>query len=567
MVGTIALICAVVALAVAVWVLVQVRSNAIAQTERAALAAQASIALDNQRERLRDLGRQFERQLSRIETQLATLQSEVSNQELDASARASEIQSCQRALASLRTDHARSVASISETQNVVRAGESLTAELKESVTALSSRQAELVADQSTASLKETVLGLAPVVNQLARRDANHSQRLIELELESTRNGASTASTLEAMQREVDALQRNQSAQVSRLEKSVVASVEAESRASKAELLAATAVASGADARSESSAANQTAIDAHTKATEAIQRAADARGKAAEASQEATVAQSKATEAAEAAAGVDQRLRTDVDALTTKLSDSADMLSGSAFHRMPRVMTADDRRSSAAVAETLNVELKTTEIGYLYSKVSAVERRCRGRMATLAATAVARAITCLATEGDDLRILEIGTLHGVSAAYLHEVIAARYPNFHQTLIDPFEGYYGVRGIDLSTPVPVTEELVRHNMNCVGATLSDYTIVKGKSEDDAVLEHFAEANFELIVIDGDHSYEGVERDFFNYADKVLAGGLLIVDDYDGPSWPEVTRFVDEVAKSDARFDFVFGRDRTAVFRKLP
>jgi len=47
--------------------------------------------------------------------------------------------------------------------------------------------------------------------------------------------------------------------------------------------------------------------------------------------------------------------------------------------------------------------------------------------------------------------------------------------------------------------------------------------------AVASAFPDAYFDLVYIDGDHSYEGVKQDLEKYIPKVKSNGLIVMDDY--------------------------------------
>lgn len=51
-----------------------------------------------------------------------------------------------------------------------------------------------------------------------------------------------------------------------------------------------------------------------------------------------------------------------------------------------------------------------------------------------------------------------------------------------------------------------------------------------------------NFDLIFLDGDHTFEVVRKELSGFWAKVNEGGVLAGDDYD---WPEVKKAVDEFA----------------------
>ena len=95
--------------------------------------------------------------------------------------------------------------------------------------------------------------------------------------------------------------------------------------------------------------------------------------------------------------------------------------------------------------------------------------------------------------------------------------------------------------------------------------DFRLLQGYSTDDDILEQASDVRYDLVIIDADHSYDGIRLDFERYADVVDKDGLLIVDDYGTDDWPDVQRYTDEVIRYDPRFDFVGAASRTAVFRR--
>ena len=206
----------------------------------------------------------------------------------------------------------------------------------------------------------------------------------------------------------------------------------------------------------------------------------------------------------------------------------------------------------------------SHIRYLEHAVPALEARLRGRLAAPTASMVLRSLVVMAAP-DPTRLLEIGTLYGLSAAFLHETVQPKKKGLHQVVIDPFFGYYGQDNPDLFTPIPVIEDVFVENMRRVGAQAEDFDVVVGLAEDEAIQTQFANKKFDVLIIDGDHSYEGVKRDYENYAGHVPSGGYVIIDDYRGPSWPEVTEYVDEVVFTDDRFELVTGELRTAVVKR--
>lgn len=246
---------------------------------------------------------------------------------------------------------------------------------------------------------------------------------------------------------------------------------------------------------------------------------------------------------------------------------ADRLGGQPIHGSKRSLDDDALETLLEIAPVLGLDwLNERPLRYMEHAVGALEARLRGRLAAPVEAMILRAMVAMAAPSDDVKVLEIGTLYGLSACYFHEVVRPQRSSLHQTIVDPFMGYYDEGAPDLFTPIPITEAVAAENLQRVGATVDDYELIVGLSEDAKVRAQLADHRFDVVVIDGDHSYDGVRRDFENYAGHVVPGGFVIIDDYQGPSWPDVTRYVDETVFPDERFEVVTGQLRTAVVRRL-
>jgi len=268
--------------------------------------------------------------------------------------------------------------------------------------------------------------------------------------------------------------------------------------------------------------------------------------------------------------LNEKLRTRLDeAVSTgrHARSLAEKLGGRPIHGSLRFLSDETVEELQRAAETLGLSWATErQLRYMEHAVISLEARLRGRLAAPVEAMILRALVVMATESREPKVLEIGTLYGLSAAYFHEVVSPQKRAFHQTIVDPFMGYYEEGAPDLFTPIPISRQVAEENLARVGASRDDFEIVVGLSEDDEVQSHLRDRRFDVVVIDGDHSYDGVRRDFENYAGHIVEGGYLIVDDYRGPSWPEVTRYVDETIFVDQRFEVVTGELRTAVVRRI-
>ena len=55
-----------------------------------------------------------------------------------------------------------------------------------------------------------------------------------------------------------------------------------------------------------------------------------------------------------------------------------------------------------------------------------------------------------------------------------------------------------------------------------------LIKGYSTDASIFQELPEEEFDVIYVDGDHSFEVVKKDLLNYTPKIKKGGYLITDD---------------------------------------
>lgn len=219
-----------------------------------------------------------------------------------------------------------------------------------------------------------------------------------------------------------------------------------------------------------------------------------------------------------------------------------------------------------VGKQLGLSIEHSELRYLERKVQQIEAICEGRLATTAEDAVARVFAARSCGGDSLQILEIGVLFGLGSGFMHTALAPFFDSVKLHLLDPFDGYYGSDHLDPLTGQKVTRAAVERNLRRLAIDKDEYEIIEGFSTDDGVQRKAKEAApYDVVVIDGDHSYDGVREDFERYAEYVKPSGVLIVDDYGSEDWPEVTKFVDETIVNDGRFEQVAVLSRTAIFRR--
>jgi cephalosporin hydroxylase len=206
------------------------------------------------------------------------------------------------------------------------------------------------------------------------------------------------------------------------------------------------------------------------------------------------------------------------------------------------------------------------LAYLADRICVLEGHLRGRLATTIEDAVLRCAVAKSIKSERVDILEIGTLFGIGGAMLHEAVRSSGREVHLTLLDPLEGYYSRDSLDIVTQHPVDEPTLRANLALAQIPKEDVTLIKAFSTDPDALAAAAERRYDMLVIDGDHSYSGVAADFRLYGPLVKVGGYILFDDYGQPDWPDVKRYVDEEMPSCDWCAMVGVEWRTAVFRVI-
>jgi FkbM family methyltransferase len=206
------------------------------------------------------------------------------------------------------------------------------------------------------------------------------------------------------------------------------------------------------------------------------------------------------------------------------------------------------------------------IGYFANKVCFVEDRCTGRLATNIEDALLRLLVARAANGQELSVMEIGTLFGIGLASVHEAVRGCFARIHLSAVDPLDGYYDKGRADLLTKMPVTEDVFWNNLRQVDVPDDSVTLIKHLSTDEQAVGLAAQRAYDVLIVDGDHSYEGVANDFVKYSDLIRADGYLVFDDYDSREWPAVKQYVDDYVRKDPRFRFVGADWRTAIFQRV-
>ncbi|WP_432080342.1 class I SAM-dependent methyltransferase [Streptomyces sp. WAC 04229] len=163
------------------------------------------------------------------------------------------------------------------------------------------------------------------------------------------------------------------------------------------------------------------------------------------------------------------------------------------------------------------------------------------------------------------VLEIGTLYGMFSTGLIRMLERDGRGPSLTIVDPFAGVQLQPGTTVRpdpTGTPVDEHAVRTNLALAGRAGAAARIRRGYSEDPETRAAVSDRAYGVIVVDGDHSAEGVRQDL-QWAEEIAApGGIVVLDDYGDPSWPGIKEALDDHLRDGTRFTYL-GRAAHSAF----
>ena len=158
-------------------------------------------------------------------------------------------------------------------------------------------------------------------------------------------------------------------------------------------------------------------------------------------------------------------------------------------------------------------------------------------------------------------LEIGVHNGSSMSY---VVTNDKP-IKCYGIDLFDDTYGHYLKDKISLERTTLNISKNNFK------SEVELIKGNSTNNDTINELKkklEGNkIDVLFIDGDHSYEGVKKDFLNYSDFVRSNGLIILDDFNlNGKWPGIRKFAFEMFENNLKYKIlgVFGKNELLILK---
>ena len=215
---------------------------------------------------------------------------------------------------------------------------------------------------------------------------------------------------------------------------------------------------------------------------------------------------------------------------------------------------------------LKVEVTAQSLSYLAFQIGKIEEDSLGRLATDISTSVLRTMALKSLGKKKVETLEIGTLFGISSIIFNRLGSVNGNKIHLSIIDPLTGYYDKGSCDPITGIPVSKATLDNNLLKLKVPKNEFRILQGLSQDNEILRLASEKSYDYLLIDGDHSYEGVKRDFDLYFELMSKNSLILFDDYNTPEWPQIQQYVDDEVFNREDLEFVGADWRTAIFRKL-
>jgi len=146
-------------------------------------------------------------------------------------------------------------------------------------------------------------------------------------------------------------------------------------------------------------------------------------------------------------------------------------------------------------------------------------------------------------------LEIGTLFGGSCLMSLFAIRNLGCSGVAICIDPMRGFitpFVKLKLDPRAKIPVNPETFYGNIRKFGFSEQDVKLITEMSDSPNIFGELKEKSCATLLIDGDHSYDGVKHDWEQYNKYVADGGFVLFDDYKGGKWPDVAKFVDQLIK---------------------
>jgi len=241
--------------------------------------------------------------------------------------------------------------------------------------------------------------------------------------------------------------------------------------------------------------------------------------------------------------------------------------GRGTHRTPTAAQFDTLvRQVAAVADGSQHARRSVTTSY--RTVIALEALGVGRLAGSTLNVCGKLATVPLLSPPNGNVLEIGTLYGMFASGLLRMLHRSGVEPNLTIVDPLAGSQLQPGTTSQytdpTGTPVREDVVRANLALGGVgSVIEARIQQGFSGDPEVRDIVSDREYGVIIVDGDHSMDGVAEDLVWVEQIVAPGGIVVLDDYGDKAWPGVQDALDKHLASGSSRLTMLGRVSTSAF----
>jgi Methyltransferase domain len=240
--------------------------------------------------------------------------------------------------------------------------------------------------------------------------------------------------------------------------------------------------------------------------------------------------------------------------------AVDLLLGSQGRRNSRLVSEAGIRELAAEVRHISGDAEAYgRVVQTYRMLFELELRGVGRLAGSARNVLGKLATTPLLDPPNGEVLEIGTLFGLFSGGMARQLTRIGLRYQLTIVDPLATVQlqdGNLKPDASGS-PVTETVVLANLALAGVEPGRMRLIKGFSEDPRVQAKISDRQYGVIIVDGDHSQEGVARDLV-LAERIAApGAIVVIDDYGDHNWPGVERATSahlDTGPGGTRFDLV-------------
>ncbi len=139
---------------------------------------------------------------------------------------------------------------------------------------------------------------------------------------------------------------------------------------------------------------------------------------------------------------------------------------------------------------------------------------------------------------DCEVLELGSMIGQSAAVIGSVAKSL------TCVDAWIDFCPFLEPRQAAEYKISGMEQRFDSNTYGLPIRK---IKATTTEAAGI--LADARFDRILIDADHSYKAVRSDLSLFTPLLRPGGILLLHDYDSRAWPGVREAADEFGLAPA------------------